>query len=164
MNRTRVAQVWKSADRGSPRDPINTCRKSDVRIVPRVQVRWAEKLRPACPYMKRWVLDLGLFSLRVHHWYSSDDDRHFHDHPWPFATLVLKGGYTDVSPAGSDALRAGSVRRRPAEWQHTVKVNPSGCWTVMATGPQLRRWGFWVNGKFKRSNKYFLEHGHHPCK
>lgn len=33
----------------------------------------------------------------------------------------------------------------------------------MLTGREVRRWGFWVKWKFKKSNKYFLEHGHHPC-
>jgi hypothetical protein len=48
--------------------------------------------------------------------------------------------------------------------RHTVEVADGGCWTVLLTGKVVRRWGFWVNGKFKKTNKYFLEHGHHPCK
>lgn len=42
--------------------------------------------------------------------------------------------------------------------------NDGGCWTVLLTGPEKRVWGFWVNGKFRKRNKYFYEHGHHhPC-
>src|SRR5262245_9881749 len=125
---------------------------------------WNEPLgRPECPYLRRWALNFGLFSMRVHHWYSSDDHRAFHDHPWWFVTLVLRGGYTDVSPAGRERMTPGKVRFRPAIHRHTTEVDSGGCWSLLLTGRQKRRWGFWVNGKFKKSNKYFLEHGHHPC-
>jgi hypothetical protein len=125
-----------------------------------------------CPYMERWLLQLGKFSLRLHHWIASDDDRHLHDHPWWFITFVLKGGYTDVYDPrfemGSDRrykdrLKRGSLRYRPAHHTHTVQVNEGGCWTFLLTGPKIRDWGFWVNGVWKRQRKYFREHGHHPC-
>ena len=119
--------------------------------------------RPECPYMRRWVLNLGLFSIRLHHWYSSDDDRYFHDHSWWFVTMVLFGGYTDVSKLGNEKMKRWRLKFRKAEHSHTVKVNPGGCWTLVITGPQTRKWGFYVKGKFKKANKYFLEHGHHPC-
>ena len=126
---------------------------------------WRERLgRPECPYMTRWAINFGLFSLRIHHWHSSDDHRYYHDHPWWFVTLVLKGSYTDVSDGGREAMTPGSIRYRPALHRHTVEVADGGCWTVLLTGKVVRRWGFWVNGKFKKTNKYFLEHGHHPCK
>lgn len=128
---------------------------------------WGEKLgRPECPYLQRWVLNFKVFSVRLHHWYSSDDHRAFHDHPWWFCTLVLRGGYTDVSPVGREVMRPGTLRCREATHRHTVEVNPGGCWTLILTGPVSRVWGFWVrNGaKFMKTNKYFLKYGHHPCK
>lgn len=133
---------------------------------------WGQRLgKPECPYLRRWVAQLGAFSIRVHHFHRSDDARFPHDHPWWFLTLVLRGGYYDVSQGEDgdeiDVLHAGSIRFRPALHRHMVlvdyKANPKGCWTIILTGPHLRNWGFWVNGKFKKSNKYFLEHGHHPC-
>jgi hypothetical protein len=125
---------------------------------------WREKLgRPDCPYLIRWVLNLGLFSVRLHHWLGSDDPRAHHDHPWWYLTLVLWGGYVDSFPGGSDKLGMGSMRFRRSSWIHTVKVNPGGCWTLMLTGPEVRDWGFWVGGKFVRRNKYFFRHGVHEC-
>src|SRR5688572_29522991 len=107
-------------------------------------IQWGQRLgRPECPYMRRWVISLWLFSIRIHHWSSGDDPRAFHDHPWWFLTLVLKGGYIDVSPAGEDRLTVGSIRFRPARHRHTVDVNDGGCWTLMLTGPEWHRWGFW---------------------
>lgn len=127
-------------------------------------VKCGERLgRPECPYLRRWVLALGLFSVRVHHFYRSDDARNHHDHPWWFVTLVLKGGYTDVSEGRLDHLRPGSMRFRPALHRHTVQTDPGGVWTLVLTGPNRRTWGFWVKGRFRKANKYFFEHGHHPC-
>lgn len=113
--------------------------------------------------MRRWVMETPFGSVRLHRWLASDDRRHFHDHPWWFITLVLWGSYTDFTPHGEEVLRAGNVRYRPAHHQHTVGVPTRGCWTMMVTGAHSRFWGFWVGDKFKRSNKFFLEHGHHPC-
>ena len=128
------------------------------------QFRWAEKLYcQTGVYNKRWYIKTPWFSIRLHHWFHSDDARNFHDHPWSFVTIVLKGGYTDISPQGEQEMKVGSVAFRPALHRHTVKVNPGGCWSLVLTGPEFRKWGFWVKNKFKKANKYFLEHGKHVC-
>lgn len=132
-------------------------------------VKWGELLgRPECPYMRRWAVLLGAGSVRVHHFYRSDDERALHDHPWWFVTVVLGGGYTDVSEDGLDHLGRGSIRFRPALHRHTVRVDPGGSWTLLLTGPNLRTWGFWERlpgggVRFRKANKWFFIHGHHPC-
>lgn len=129
-----------------------------------IQIRWKEPLGHShCFYAYRWVLNLGLFSFRIHHFLRSDDKRFFHDHSWWFLTFVIKGSYTDVSPYGEDVLKAGNVRFRKANHPHYVKVAEGGVWTFLITGPMVRKWGFWVNGKFKRPLKYFAKFGHPPC-
>jgi hypothetical protein len=129
-------------------------------------ITWGEKLgKPECPYLRRWVLNFKLFSIRLHRWYYGDDERNFHDHSWWFLLIVLAGGYTDVSPSGEDRLSAGNIRLRHAEYRHTVRVdNKQGAWTFLITGPLVRKWGFWVDGKYVKSNKYFFEFGQHPCR
>ena len=109
---------------------------------------WRNPLgNPGCPFLYRWVLGFGLFSIRLHHWISSDDDRHFHDHPWWFVTLVLSGAYQDVSPERSEWLRRGDIVFRPSLHRHYVLIGPEGCWTLLLTGPELRYWGFWVRAE-----------------
>ena len=115
---------------------------------------------PSDPYLIRWVLDFGAFSFRLHHWRHSDDLRYPHDHAWDFLTFILYGSYEDVSPQGNETLRAVQITYRKAEHQHSVKVDKS-CWTFLITGSEYRKWGFWVNGRFRKRNKYFFEHGHH---
>jgi hypothetical protein len=115
-----------------------------------------------CPYLRLWMIDFGLFAIRLHHWLGSDDKRHFHDHGWWFLTFMLWGSYTDISPNGQDTLRTGFIRFRKATHRHTVVVNrPS--WTLLITGRPSRRWGFWVGNKLMKRDRYFAEYGHHPC-
>ena len=125
---------------------------------------WGQKLgKPECPYMRRWVLNFYLFSVRLHHWYSSDDQRFAHDHPWNFITLVLKGSYEDITEDGSEMLTFGSIRYREASHKHKVKVAKNGCWTFLITGSFSRRWGFWVKNKWIEQRRYFFKFGQHPC-
>jgi hypothetical protein len=139
-------------------------RRSVARNHPPVLIKWAEKLGlPECPYVIRWRLETRVGSIRLHHWLGRDDDRAFHDHPWWFITLVLHGGYHDLSPEGDDVLRTGSIRFRQALHRHTVVPDP-GTWTIIVTGPRIRFWGFWEDGvKFRKANKWFASRGHHPC-
>lgn len=132
--------------------------------IKRFQLRVKEPLgRKECPYAYRWTLNFWLFSIRVHQWIRSDDKRYFHDHPWHFITLVLKGGYTDVSLSGRDVLSAGNIRFRHALHQHYVEVPPGGAWTILLTSMPVRNWGFWVKGRLKRPLRYFGKFGHPPC-
>jgi hypothetical protein len=142
---------------------------------------WNQPLgKEECPYARRWVLNLGFASVRVHHWYRSDDKRAPHSHPWWFLALVLRGSYEDWSYPRTrqgapdlnskvvDRLGRGSIRYRPAHHIHSVSVPPGGCWTILVTGREKQLWGFWTRRKdgavrFLRSSRYFRKHGHHPC-
>jgi len=125
-----------------------------------------------CPYLIRTFLDLRIFSIRVHHFIGSDDDRALHDHGWGFVTLILKGWYDDVGESSTERMKPGMIKYRPATHKHTVQVGPKGCWTLIFTGPRIRDWGFWSytkSGKYRlfKANKWFSMKGHHapthPC-
>lgn len=120
---------------------------------------------PDKPYAYRWVLNLGLFAIRVHKWLCSDDDRAMHDHPYWMLLAVLKGGYKDVTPDEVEILKAGAIRFRRSKHIHTVQLTESPTWTVLLTGPPLRRWGFWVDGgtRWQKAANYFKSKGHHQC-
>ncbi len=132
-------------------------------------ITWRENLgRPECPYMKRWVINFGLFAIRLHKWTASDDDRYLHDHPWNFLIFVLKGRYTDIykiteNTTSGNILCAGRVYFRKAEYRQFFSSEQSPVWTLVISGHKKRKWGFWVNGKFKKANKYFFEHAKLPC-
>lgn len=142
-----------------------------LRKISPVRLTWGQAGGlPECPYFRRWILDFGIFALRVHRWYADDDHRAFHDHPYWFVTIVLWGGYVDVSgpetgegPPSEDRLGIGSIRFRPAHFRHSVQQVRPGTATILISGRPSRRWGFWVDGKLIRRDKYFAVHGHHPC-
>lgn len=63
------------------------------------QIRWNEKLGyPDDPYLIRWTFILFGFSIRIHKWKASDDNRFFHDHASDLFSIVLKGKYVNVKP------------------------------------------------------------------
>lgn len=135
-------------------------------------VIWNQSLgRSNDPYMKRWGILTPWFSIRIHHWFRGDDDRHYHDHDWNFVCIVLAGSYEDVSYEEIDHLQCvtydtltpGSIRYRRAEFKHMLKTD--GCWTLVLTGPKKRCFGFWVPNKsgkmvWFKAKRYFLKFGH----
>ena len=116
-------------------------------------------------YMERyWLFRLGrrgggqsgpypLIGARVHHILRSDHGRDFHDHPWPYLTIILRGGYYEVRPLFDElGLLVGETRtwygpgnvllRRAGSW-HRLEL-PAGktAWTLFCTGPKTQPWGF----------------------
>ena len=68
------------------------------------QIRWKEKLGlEESPYLYRWTLIIFGYSIRLHHWMRSDDNRYFHDHSSWLISIVLKGYYWNVKPVRPDS-------------------------------------------------------------
>lgn len=73
--------------------PTLTQKRLQVSL-PKMKLILNQKLgNPNSPYMKRWAFITKYFSIRIHHWFTGDDDRYFHDHPWNFICIVIKGSY-----------------------------------------------------------------------
>lgn len=98
------------------------------------------------------LLQLCGIAVRVHHILRSDAGRDPHDHPWPYVTVVLRGGYWEHRYADDTRLVStrwhgpGSVLVRPANSWHMLEV-PDGqtAWTLFMTGPKRPgTWGFLV--------------------
>jgi hypothetical protein len=107
------------------------------------------------PYLWRLtIVKCRSFSVMLHHFLSSDDDC-LHDHPWPFVSIILRGGYWEFSHRFeqdgrlcSDAGRwygPGSVLARRANWAHRIEIDHERpCWTLVITGARWREWGFFT--------------------
>lgn len=68
------------------------------------QIRWKEPMGyPDCPYLYRWTIILFGYTIRLHHWMRSDDNRYFHDHSSWLVSIVLKGHYWNVKPVRPDS-------------------------------------------------------------
>ena len=131
-----------------------------------MKIKWADKLgNPECPYVIRWVFETKWFSVRLHKWMGPDDLRNLHDHPWDYWAMVIKGGYTErLEDLNFYWMLPWKPVYRKAERKHAVEPFTYPTWSILLTGPEKREWGFWVKGKFRKRNKYFFEHRHHPCK
>lgn len=124
------------------------------------QLRWKESLgRPECPYLYRWTLLLFGFSIRLHHWLKSDDNRYFHDHSCNLISIILRGHYWNVTPQGEHLSRSFRPRYMNALQQHYLSVPSVGAWTLLLFGRPYHKWGFYVNGHRMRPLRYFHRYG-----
>jgi len=124
------------------------------------------------PYLERYYVFLKdrtwfPFNIFVHKFLKSDPDD-VHDHPWPFATLILKGGYWEWQPQFDDQGRkmgeiarwcsAGSFRTAGANTYHRIELDPDvTCWTLFMPGMKQRDWGFLVKNKWIQWEQYLAQ-------
>lgn len=119
--------------------------------------KWHLDLRPrapdmciggsAKPYIRRWYLfRTPLISLYLHNMLRDDDDRALHDHPWNNVSVVLIGGFVEVTPTGRLSRAPLSVTFRSATDAHRLELRHhagvTSSWSLFFTGPYLRKWGF----------------------
>lgn len=116
------------------------------------------------PYLERYYLFLKdrktfPFNVFLHKFLKSDPDD-IHDHPWPYATLILKGGYYEWVPIFDDTgklVAENRLWRGPGHFRvcsatdyHRIELKAdTDCWTLFMPGPQKREWGFLVSGNEK---------------
>lgn len=124
------------------------------------------------PYLERYYVFLKdrkwfPFNIFLHRFLKSDSDD-LHDHPWPYATLILKGGYYEWQPIfnskgekfGETAVwrGAGSFRVCGANSYHRIELDPNvECWTLFMPGIKQRDWGFLRNGQWIQWEQYLKE-------
>ena len=79
----------------------------------------------------------------VHKFLKSDPDD-LHDHPWPYFTWILKGGYWEHTPEGRYWRKPCSCRVGKATDLHRIELDPEkdDCWTLFIPGKKEREWGF----------------------
>lgn len=124
------------------------------------------------PYLERYYLFLKdrtwfPFNIFLHKFLRSDPDD-VHDHPWPYATLILKGGYYEWIPKfNSQGTKIGETRhwRGAGHFRvcrsnsfHRIELEEGvECWTLFIPGPQRRDWGFLVKNKWVQHEQYLSE-------
>lgn len=130
--------------------------------------RWCLRFDPVrgYPMPKAWMP----FSVRLHHIVEPDPDRHLHDHPFNFRSVVLAGWYVEqclfdqmvgrkvrlvdgVIDDSDDALGiiytpAGITYRSPAgRWHRINTISDGGAWSLFVMGRRVQDWGFLVDGR-----------------
>jgi len=124
------------------------------------------------PYLERYYVFLKdrtrfPFNVFLHRFLKSDPDD-VHDHPWPYATLILRGGYWEWRPqfdsqgqkTGEIAkwCGAGSFRMAGSTTYHRIELDPDvDTWTLFMPGPKQRDWGFLTKHGWIESEQYLAE-------
>jgi hypothetical protein len=125
----------------------------------------------------RFIQCFGI-AVRVHEILRSDSDRHMHNHPWKFCSIILNGGYQEVTPeAGRERSKkygAGSILFRTEKSRHRLVLNevltgefvdaghirvfqvkPVPVTTLFITFRYVQKWGFFLDdGKFVPHDEY----------
>lgn len=121
------------------------------------------------PYLERYYLFLKdrkrfPFNVFLHKFLKSDPDD-VHDHPWPYATVILKGGYWEWTPQFDSSGKkineivkwrgAGHFRICSANSYHRIELDPAvECWTLFMPGPQTQDWGFLTRQGWVQHEQY----------
>ena len=97
------------------------------------------------------------FNLMLHRICLSDPDD-LHDHPWWYATLILKGGYWEFTPQGRFWRGPGHFRISAPHSLHRIEipVGSEGSWSLFFRGFKIRKWGFVRNGQWV-DHKHYLK-------
>lgn len=95
-------------------------------------------------------------SMCLHHIVRPDNDGALHDHPAPFKSAILEGGYEEALPSigwtgplGPDPHARREVHMASHQIIHAAtdlhsitKLIGDRVWTAVQTGPVERKWGF----------------------
>ena len=123
-------------------------------------------------YMHRYYIFLKdrkwfPFNITLHKIVRSDDPI-MHDHPWPYATLILKGGYWEWIPHFDTVGRKtgeyqvwrgpGHFRISKANSFHRIELDPDiTAWTLFMPGRKQRDWGFLVKNRWIQWEQYLKQ-------
>jgi hypothetical protein len=121
------------------------------------------------PYLDRYYIFLKNrknfpFNFTLHKVMIGDEPV-LHDHPWNYATLILKGGYYENIPLRNQTTGGvvgstkvwrgpGHFRYRKADDLHWLELakdadgNNIPCWSLFFMGQKQKEWGFlpWKDG------------------
>ena len=95
-------------------------------------------------------------NIRVfhHEFHQSDLDRHLHNHPWPFVSIILEGEYKEFTPKPategtskadwlSKRFKKGDINSKlnPYEYHRLELITPT-VKTLVIAGKAILNWGF----------------------
>jgi hypothetical protein len=107
-------------------------------------------------HFRRWeILKTPWFSIWIHGIYAPDEDKHLHNHPWDFKSIVLKGNYIEETENGYIIQHPGKYNSRNGEDFHKIKqLISESVYTLFISTPVKRDWGYKVDGAFIKHDEY----------
>lgn len=107
---------------------------------------------PERNYLTRWrLIQTPLFALYLHRMDGPDPRPTLHDHPWPFVSLILRGGYDEDRLDPNDltvvSRRVRWVNVMPTFGAHSIRrLLRTPTWTFLIVGRRRRMWGYVERG------------------
>ena len=106
-------------------------------------------------YLHRWcIVPRSKSKNQYLHQILSADEPILHDHPWDFKSMILTGSYIETTPEGEFTRRAGDMYEKKATDLHYIKSVEENTWTMVFTGPNVRDWGFQIEGEWVSHDQY----------
>jgi hypothetical protein len=92
------------------------------------------------------ILQTPLFGIMLHKICLPDSRPTLHNHPWPFVSIVLRGGYVEFVPgpfyAKSNYIRRINVKRFKNSFHWIAELDRNPTWTLVFVGRRRRTWGY----------------------
>jgi hypothetical protein len=122
--------------------------------------RWAfmqgfQVVQNGRPHLDRLrIVGTPWFSVLLHRIHGPDMDRDPHDHPWPFASLILSGSYDELlwDPRPQDIRWVRkrhhgrfSLRAVKLSQAHRITDVDGLLWTLVLAGRRRESWRFWTD-------------------
>jgi hypothetical protein len=113
------------------------------------------------------IIQTPWFGIYLHDIFEPDADRHPHNHPWSFVSIVLRGSYVEmfhpapwVHPDCNKRLQVWkrfSMHRMGADSAHRIIEAGPRLKTLILTGPRKKNWGFFTENGFEFWQDYEKE-------
>lgn len=111
---------------------------------------------PHLVYLRRFIIfKTPWCALYLHQIFLPDKDRDPHNHPFPFISLILRGGYVEErtygTPNGNGKVLRHSVWRTRKRWSiakttladfHQIKRLSKNTVSLVLCGPRSQDWGY----------------------
>ncbi len=118
-------------------------------------------------HFRRWkICSTRWFNIYLHYINKADEDKHMHDHPWSFWSVILKGGYIEyVGHLNSQEKNNYKIVKRgflhmayrKKNVSHMIGVLEEPTWSLVFTGPGGRKWGYMTEDGWKDHETYRTE-------
>ena len=126
------------------------------------------RVEPMSGAFTKWHID-GLPLATVLHRFTEPDHGDPHDHPWPFRSVILSGGYVEEVYHPQKGL-VGTLERKPgdsfligAKHIHRIVSLPEGeCWTLIMPGEHQQTSGFWRFDNGQAFHRFWHEQDFKP--
>lgn len=117
----------------------------------RYYLLFKEKMRTLEDNKTNWPFNIYIHNIR------RSDPQDLHDHPWPYTTIILKGGYYEHTPEGKFWRGPGHIRTSKATGLHRLEVVKGvDCWTMFMRGKKQRVWGYQTKEKWIPYKDYIV--------